>query len=272
MVGVLTLLCVVSLSILVTRVARIALTHTGLSDQSARFQARSAFTGAGFTTEESERVVNHPVLLRIVMLVMLLGNAGIVTAVSSLIISFVGDTAGSAYLRVLVLVAGLVALWGLATSRLVDRHLSRLIEKALKRHTRLDVRDFASLVHLDGEYRLVELEVENDDWLAGRTLGQARLREEGVVALGIRRAEGGDYVGAPQAATEVCAGDVLILYGRESALEALDQRRRGWTGDREHDEAVSEQERVVAAEQEREEAQGMPDGDGGGGAARSGTG
>jgi hypothetical protein len=73
----------------------IALTHTGLTKASAKFQARSAFSGAGFTTSESEMVVNHPVRRKIVMLLILLGNAGLVTAVSSLILTFVrqGDSA-----------------------------------------------------------------------------------------------------------------------------------------------------------------------------------
>ena len=34
---------------------------TGTSSELARFQARSAFTGVGFTTSEAESVVLHPV-------------------------------------------------------------------------------------------------------------------------------------------------------------------------------------------------------------------
>ena len=48
MFAVVTLLLVLVLSILITRVATVALTHTGLSRQTARFQARSALTGVGF--------------------------------------------------------------------------------------------------------------------------------------------------------------------------------------------------------------------------------
>ena len=52
MTAILSLLLVVTLSILVTRIAAVALRHTGLARQTARFQARSAFSGAGFTTSE----------------------------------------------------------------------------------------------------------------------------------------------------------------------------------------------------------------------------
>lgn len=89
MFAVISLLVVLTLSLLITRIATVALTHTGLSRDSARFQARSAFTGVGFTTTESEKVVNHPVRRRILMMLMLLGNAGIVTVVASFMLTFV---------------------------------------------------------------------------------------------------------------------------------------------------------------------------------------
>ena len=67
MIAVLTLVVVVLLSLVITRMATVALTLTGMSSEAARFQARSALTGAGFTTSESEAVVNHPVRRRIVL-------------------------------------------------------------------------------------------------------------------------------------------------------------------------------------------------------------
>ena len=60
MIPILTLFLVLSISILVTRVATIALVRTGLSRETARFQSLSAFSGSGFTTQETELVVNHP--------------------------------------------------------------------------------------------------------------------------------------------------------------------------------------------------------------------
>ena len=60
------------------------------------------------------------------MLLMLLGNAGIVTAVASLILGFAntGSMEQNA-LRLGLLIGGLLVLWGIATSRLVDRVMSR---------------------------------------------------------------------------------------------------------------------------------------------------
>ena len=113
-----------------------------LTMRTARFQARSAFTGAGFTTAESEKVFGHPLRRRIVMLLMLLGNAGIITAVSSLILTFVGrhGILSMGY-KIVLLVTMVVVLWAVSVSKWVDRRLSHLIERALKRYTRLDVHD-----------------------------------------------------------------------------------------------------------------------------------
>ena len=255
MVAIVSLLLVITLSILITRVATIALVHTGLAKATARFQARSAFTGAGFTTHESERVTGHPVRRRIIMMLMLLGNAGIVTAVSSLMLTFVhqgGST--SLTLKVSLLIVGLIVLWRLAMSQWVDQHLSRIIDWALKRYTDLDVRDYASVMHLAGDYRLVELSVHPEDWLADKTLAESQLRDEGIVVLGIERPDG-TYLGAPQGHTQILPEDVLLLYGRVPALASLDQRRKDSGGERAHEESVIEQRQVVEAEEtERQEA------------------
>lgn len=89
MIAILTLLIIITISLLVNRIATVALAFTGLSRETARFQARVAFTGAGFTTSESELITSHPVRRQIVMMLMLLGNAGLVTVVATLMTGFV---------------------------------------------------------------------------------------------------------------------------------------------------------------------------------------
>lgn len=246
-------LLVLSLSLLVNRIATIALTLTGLSREAAQFQARSAFTGSGFTTHEAERVVGHPVRRRIVMWLMLLGNAGIVTAISSLMLTFINlGESDSWLLRGVLLLAGLLLLWWVAQSSWIDRGISRLIRKALRRWTELDVRDYAGLLHLSGEYTVTELEVQESDWLAERTLGALQLRQEGIVVLGVQRANG-RYVGAPTGKTCIHAGDMLVLYGRLPQLSELDERGNDWFGLRSHEEGIERQQEALE-QQDREEA------------------
>ncbi|QNN21635.1 potassium transporter TrkA [Planctomycetales bacterium ZRK34] len=242
MVAIISLLTVLVLSLLVVRVATVALTLTGLSKQLARFQARSAFTGSGFTTTESEKVVHHPVRRRIIMLLMLLGNAGIVTAMSSLILSFVqtnesGEWTESLWFRMGLLVVGLTVLWIIAYSRWVDRHLSRLIQTALRRWTNLEIRDYAGLLHLAGDFAVTEMTVRAEDWVTNRDLASLRLSEEGVLVLGIERADG-SYDGAPRGDSTVHADDTLLLYGPRPTLAELDQRGAGAEGNWAHIRAI----------------------------------
>lgn len=253
MIAILSLILVLLMSLVIVRIATVALTLTGLSKDLARFQARSAFTGAGFTTNESEKVVGHPVRRRIIMLLMVLGNAGIVTAMSSLILSFTnvpqnGGWTGSVWFRLSLLVVGVLGLFILAQSRYIDRWMSRLIAWALKNWTTLEVRDYAGLLHLGGDYAVSELFVEEEDWLANRQLAELRLNQEGVLVLGISRRDG-KYVGAPRGKTRIKPYDTLLIYGRGKVLEDLDQRRAGSEGSMKHIQSVAEQMTVERTEQ-----------------------
>jgi K+/H+ antiporter YhaU regulatory subunit KhtT len=240
--AIIAVLVTVSVSLLITRVGTAALVHTGLSREVARFQARSAFFGVGFTTSEAETVVNHPVRRRIVLWLVLLGNAGIVTVLASVVLS-ASSGGGLTLGRAALLAAGLAVLGLLARSRA----LTRIIDAALQRWSDLEVRDYADLLQLSGDFAVSELNVDPEDWLAERALGELHLRDEGVVVLGITRATGG-WIGAPDGDTVVHAGDVLVLYGREGRVEEIDERRRDASGDRAHEAAVAEQARLEAAE------------------------
>jgi hypothetical protein len=247
MAALLSVFAVLGISVIVTRVGAIALVHTGLAHEVARFQARSAFLGVGFTTSESESIVNHPVRRRVASALILMGNVGIVSAVASLVLSFTRATGTEVLHRGAVLVGGVIALVLVVRSRPVDAAMSRVIGAALRRWTDLDVRDYASLLELDGDYGVMELNIEEGDWLAHRTLAEAALRDEGVVVLGVNRA-GGAYVGAPDGHTLIEPGDSLTVYARSHRLCELDERRSGEAGERAHREAVEEQDAIEVSE------------------------
>jgi K+/H+ antiporter YhaU regulatory subunit KhtT len=248
LLAVTSLLLIITLSLLITRIASVALVHTGLGREAARFQARSAFSGVGFTTREAEDVVGHPVRRRIVMGLMLVGNVGIVTAVASLMLSFLG--AGSQVgpvTKIAVLTAGVVGLGWAATSQWLDRQLCRVISRALRRFTSIDVRDFARLLHLRGEYGISELRVEAEDWLAGRRLGDADLVREGILVLGVE-CPGGHFIGAPGPDLEIRAGDLLSLYGRAECIGELDVRTQGGGAESSRRGAVERHRAIEARE------------------------
>ena len=127
MAAVVSLLLVVALSMLVIRIGAVAFTMTGLSEEISKFQALSAFSGAGFTTDEAETTVKTPARRRIVALLIRLGSAGVVTSIATLLLSFIGAGEATSQ-RLLALVLGVVVLVGLAQSEVLNRVLTPLIE------------------------------------------------------------------------------------------------------------------------------------------------
>jgi hypothetical protein len=258
MIAIFSLFIVALLSLLVTRIAAMALMFTGLSHESARFQARSAFSGVGFTTTESELIMNHPVRRKIIMILMMLGNIGIATVVATVMVSLLTTAVSKNWLQnALLLLSGISLLWLLAASRFVERNLNRIIAWGLKKWTRLAIQDYVAILHLQNEFAVWEIKVEANDWLAGKSLIEAGLSREGVLILGIQR-RGGVYIGAPLGASRIHEGDVLVMYGPMSRLEELDRRQTGEQGDKAHQNAIVEHQEELKAQAELDEQKKNP--------------
>lgn len=239
---------VIVVLLLIARVASVALVATGMPGEVARFQARSALTGVGFTTSESESVVNHPVRRRILMALMLIGNAGLVTLVASLAFSFAGaGGSGQVLSRLAVVVVGLIPIAIVTNSKSFERQLGRLIARALARWSDLEVRDMVHLMQLTRDYAVSEVQAQPGDWIADRYLSELRLPAEGVLVLGVLRADG-SYIGAPRGQTKVHSFDTLILYGRTSVLSDLDSRSADLSGAEAHEAAIAEYQQLLTEE------------------------
>lgn len=239
---------------LVTKIASIALVHTGMSKERAKFQARSAFTGAGFTTTESEVVVKHPVRRRVITILIVTGNAGLVTAVSSLILGFVGtDSAMGQAQNLLLLFACISLLFFAARSKRLDRILSKVISKLLDRFANIRSQSFSRLMTLMGDYEVTEIEVSDSEWLAGKSLAELELQEEGVLVLGILKSDG-EYIGVPRGKYELEKDDEIVVYGRSDSIKRISERKPDQQGETEHqvskaahEEELKEQDAKVEA-------------------------
>jgi len=199
---------------------------TGLSKETARFQARSIITGTGFTTDEADLIVDHPIRRRIALTLMLVGNAGLVTAVSTFVLSFTSTgTVEEALQRGLLLAAGLGVLTYLALSDRVDRYLSRLIQWLLDRVVGFQVRDMHTILNLGGGYMVTRIEVDPSSWLAGETLRSVNLPAGGLIVLAIERPTGEvDY--APGAEDCIPPDGCVIVYGPSDQIVELCDKLR----------------------------------------------
>ena len=223
MAPILSLLFILFLLWLINRIATVALVLTGLSMDASSFQVRSALLGIGFTTQESEMIVQHPVRRQIFLLLMLAGNTGIISAMVSLIIGFTdAESSMSIGMRLGMIFTGIFCFYLIARSRWIERHLFRLITWALKTFTRLDVRDYENLMQLSEGYGIGEVKVREGEWWANLEIGELGIGEEGVLVLGIYRT-GGEYIGGPTAHTRIEPGDNLILYGLTEVIDGIDE-------------------------------------------------
>ena len=231
---VLVFLLALTLSLIVIRVGTMALMLTGLSREAARFQAHSAFTGVGFTTDESETIMGHPVRRHLTMALMMLGNIGIATVIATLTAALLSQkTAEHWGTSVGLLALGVTILIVLAKSSWVERQLNKPIAFALSKFSHLDVRDYVSLLNLSRGFAVYEILVDKSDWVAGKTLIELGLAREGILVLGIQR-HNGNYIGAPSGDSQINPGDNLVLYGTREHVRELDCRPAGEEGDRLH--------------------------------------
>ncbi len=194
-----------------------ALRLTGLSDAAARFQARSAFTGTGFTTSESEAIVNHPVRRRIVSLLMTIGSVGFVSVLATVVVSLVGSSGseGEMVQLLLWLAAVLLALWFVALNPVADRMICGLIGALLARTQGFGGRRPARLLELPSGHGITQIVVHQESGLAGRRLRE--LAAEGMVVLGLQR-QGGAYLHLPHEGEELRPADEIFFYGPDPAV------------------------------------------------------
>ena len=224
MIGVISLLLVMYMLLFFTRIATIILVYTGISEDVARFQSRSAVTGCGFTTGESEQITSHIVRRRVIGNLMLIGNVGIIASISSLLLSMVTvsrDTYGlDLLLRFGILGAGLLLLWYVSKRLWFERAVIRIFEFFTGSTMKLAAFRQNTLCHLPDSYRISELYVTADSPLAGKRYEDALPLLGKVKLLGIRRSVT-DYAGEPQAADVIGAGNSLILYGSQPEINDL---------------------------------------------------
>jgi K+/H+ antiporter YhaU regulatory subunit KhtT len=245
---VVSLLLVAAVTLLIGRLGTIALTATGLPRPIAKFQARSALSGAGYTTNESESVVSHPARRRIVMMLMTVGSLGSAAIIATLIASMWNVSGfGAGFERGLVIIGGVFVLWLILRIPTLDRVLARIFAGIVKRMTDVDVRDYGHMLRLSGDYGISELLVEADDWMTEKTLAELDLSHEGLLVLGIIR--GDHYFGAPKGSYLVRTGDTLMVYGPVERLAELDERAKGASGEAAHRDAIEAQREIERREQ-----------------------
>ena len=219
MIAAFSLLLILGISFFLIRLAGVALKLTGMPEQNARFQAISALTGTGFTTTEAEMIVNYPIRRKIIAWLMIFGNLGIVSVLSTLMISFIRtDTNLTAILVQLAWMIGMIIFFFIIMlNSTVDRFFCSIIRFFLEKFTFLGGRHYQRLLQFGGDLSVSEYQFFTSDSLS---FGEAVAHFEGFTILAIRRSSGITERFAAHI-DPIAPGDSLILFGSDDAHDSL---------------------------------------------------
>lgn len=209
--GIILIIIVVFVSVMIRKVAAVALQLTGLDRPTASFQALSALTGTGFTTKEAELVINHPTRRRIISILMIIGTGGMTAVIAGLVSSFITVTSAWAAVRFIVLAIALYLIFRMATHTRLARLLSRKIEEKLREKFKLQKRSIGRLLDLGEDFGIAQITLHKGSPSVGKTLAASDLGKKKILVLAIERDE--EKILVARGNHKLRAGDNLVCYG-----------------------------------------------------------
>lgn len=211
------------ISFIAVRVGAIAFQLTGLEWSLAKFQALSCFSGTGFTTREAELIVGHPRRRQIASILMVLGNAGLVTLVATFANSIRPRINASAsfwnwllggmgpLLNLVIIIMAVYITFRIFTHSHMGRKVTDFLRSRVQASGIVEKVSFEELVVSTGGYGVIRTEVMRSNSLVGKTLSKSGLRAKDITVLVIRR--GGDSIPNPSPDIMIQTGDKLLCFG-----------------------------------------------------------
>ncbi|MCK5124317.1 MAG: TrkA C-terminal domain-containing protein [Dehalococcoidia bacterium] len=213
------LLITILASFIVVRIGGFALQLTGIEPDVARFQALSAFSGTGFTTREAERVVGHRTRRRIVTILIILGNAGMVTVIATLVASF---TQVSGYIwfliRLAIIIGGIFGLYQLIIRSNVGQRILDWLQRPVMNRILREAPAVEEIFHVEKDWAVSLVIMKGSSKSIG--LSVADITAEGdIEILGIDRA--GAYLTRPDREEKIAEGDRLLVYANRKSVRRI---------------------------------------------------
>ncbi|KAF0820682.1 hypothetical protein KIS4809_0209 [Bacillus sp. ZZV12-4809] len=213
--GILFILIYLGIVLAVIEINTLIFTYTGLDKHVSRFQVISMLTGTGFTTGESELIIDHPIRRRFGAFLILFGAfslAVIISAISN-ILSDEFYTAKISFVAVALVIIIII----LRLPKVRD-YLPGKLEDELEEH--YDFRDLPIREALltDDSDHVLDYFIDETCEFKDKELGDVINNDEDINVLYIQR---GDLkIRKERLVTELQEGDHIILYGDEQTIES----------------------------------------------------
>jgi len=209
----------IAISVFVVKIATVALKMTGLDEKKAYFQALSAFTGTGFTTNDSELVLRNDIRRKIIIILMVLGNAGLITVITTLVISFGRTNIYPLLINVGVVLVLIIILFKALTHKGITKFLNARIQSGLEKRPIFEKRPVEEVLRIAKNYGIAEVSIKEKYSDLGKTLRESGFRENDILVLAIERENA--VIPTPKATDKILLDDVLICYGKLSNIEKI---------------------------------------------------
>ncbi len=215
-------------SFIVVRIGAVAFQLTGLEWSLAKFQALSCFTGTGFTTKEAELITGNRQRRQIASILMVLGNAGLVTLIATFANSLRPDESVHEifgivisnriwpWLNLAVMVVAFYVIYRIFTSTTLAKKITEMLRKRMTKGEFMKPVLFEELLVAAGGYGVSKVDVSKDSPIVDQTLAESQLRAKDITVLAIERM--GTTMANPPASTRITTGDDLICFGKLSNI------------------------------------------------------
>lgn len=210
MASVIVLVLIVIVSYVIVTAGATAYELTGLDRETARFQALSAFTGTGFTTRVSQRVVGQPVRRRITSTLIILGYGGTASVIASLVTSIDVDSGYATLLNLGLLVLTGVIAW-FALRLLGPLFLGDVIRRILLPRITGDLVPHEELLLYKAGFGITRIEIPPRSRVIGKSLRELDLRTYNVQVIAVEEDNKVHPIPDPDWAFR--KGQHLIVYG-----------------------------------------------------------
>lgn len=213
------LLLAIFVCFVVVTIGAFALQLTGMEPHAARFQALSAFTGTGFTTAEAERVVRHKGRRRIVSILMMLGAAGLLTIVATMVVAF-GKAEGyrGFLIHIGIIVLTVLVLYLVMVYSGLGNRLVGWLSKPLTRWLLADAPEIECLFDSGRGWSINLVVAKQNSKNVGKSIADVAAGKD-LAILGIGRGDG--FVPQPDSHERIREGDRLLVYGTDKAARLL---------------------------------------------------
>ncbi|WP_108671965.1 TrkA C-terminal domain-containing protein [Peribacillus acanthi] len=192
---------------------------TGLDSKVARFQVISMLTGTGFTTEESNSIIDHPVRRKIGTFLILFGAFSLAVIISSISNMLANN------LRILELtfsISVLLVLVILSRIPRIKEHFTAKLHTEMEEHYDIWEHPIKEVLFLDEDDLITEVIITEDSPLIGQKPRDILKKEEDINLLFVKR---GKIKIRKDLETEILQeGDQLFLYGNQKEIEKKFER------------------------------------------------